>query len=54
MEHIHHIQLVLDKLKGASLKLKPTKCSSFMQEGVDYLGHVITSEGLAVSGQSSP
>ena len=45
-EPIHHIQLVLDKLKGAGLKLKPTKCS-FVQEGVDYLGHVITSEGLS-------
>ena len=45
-EHIHHIHLVLDKLKEAGLKLKPTKCS-FVQEGVDYLGHVITSEGLS-------
>ena len=45
-EHIHHIKLVLDKLKEAGLKLKPTKCS-FVQEGVDYLGHVITSDGLS-------
>ena len=45
-EHIHHIQLVLDKLKGDRLKLKPNECS-FVQEGVDYLGHVITSEGLS-------
>ena len=37
-EHIHHIQLVLNKLKGVSLKLKPTK-SSFVQERVDYVGH---------------
>ena len=26
-EHIHHIQLVLDKLKGDRLKLKPNECS---------------------------
>ena len=45
-EHIRHLQLVLDKLKGAGLKLKPSKCS-FVREGVDYLGHVITSNGLS-------
>lgn len=45
-EHIKHLQLVLDKLKGAGLKLKPAKCS-FVREGVDYLGHVITSKGLS-------
>ena len=40
------IQQVLDKLKGADLQLKPTRCS-FVREGVDYLGHVSTSEGLS-------
>ena len=45
-EHIHNIQLVLDKLKGVSLKLKPTK-SSFVQERVDYLCHLITSERIS-------
>ena len=45
-EHIHNIQLLLDKLKGVSLKLKPTK-SSFVQERVDYLGHLITSERIS-------
>ena len=45
-EHIQHLRLVLDKLKEAGLKLKPSKCS-FVRESVDYLGHVITSEGLS-------
>lgn len=45
-EHIHHLQLVLDKLNGAWFKPKPTKCS-FIQEELDYLGHVITTKGLS-------
>ena len=52
-EHIKHLQLVLDKLNGAGLKLKPAKCS-FLLEGVDYLGHVITSKARIDAVQSFP
>ena len=45
-EHLQHLRLVIDKLQGAGLKLKPSKCS-FVQDRVEYLGHVITSQGLS-------
>ena len=40
-EHIHHLQLVLERIITANLKLKPSKCR-FVREEVEYLGHVIT------------
>ena len=44
-EHLRHVQLVLDRLRATGLKLKPSKCH-FLRQTVDYLGHVITTEGL--------
>ena len=44
-EHLHHLSLVLDAIKKASLKLKLPKCKFFRKE-VEFLGHVITAEGL--------
>ncbi|KAL5515979.1 hypothetical protein EMCRGX_G001235 [Ephydatia muelleri] len=44
-EHIHHLQLVLEQIITANLKLKPSKCR-FVREEVEYLGHVITRSGL--------
>ena len=44
-EHIHHLQLVLERIITANLKLKPSKCR-FVREEVEYLGHVITRSGL--------
>ncbi len=44
-EHLRHLQLVLERLKEAGLKLKPTKCH-FIREEVEYLGHIITPQGL--------
>ena len=44
-EHIHHLQLVLERIITANLKLKPSKCC-FVREEVEYLGHVITRSGL--------
>ena len=45
-EHLRHLQLVINEIQAAGLKLKPTKCS-FVREEVNYLGHVITSRGLS-------
>ena len=42
-EHIEHIQMVLECLLEAGLKLKPGKC----QKSVEYLGYLITPEGLS-------
>ena len=44
-EHLQHIRLVLEQLKKAGLKLKPAKCH-FLSESVEYLGHLITPQGL--------
>ena len=44
-QHLHHIQLVLQRIVDTSLKLQPKKCH-FMRSEVEYLGHVITPSGL--------
>nr|XP_027093534.1 uncharacterized protein LOC113713927 [Coffea arabica] len=43
--HLHHLSLVLGTLRKHSLFAKMSKCS-FGQNQVEYLGHVITSEGV--------
>ena len=44
-EHLHHLRLVFKCLEKAGLKLKLTKCH-FLRQEVEYLGHVITPQGL--------
>ena len=44
-EHLDHLRQVLERLKNAGLKLKPSKCH-FIRQTVEYLGHVITPQGL--------
>ena len=45
-EHLTHLASVFRRLREVSLKLKPSKCA-FLQKQVLYLGHVISSEGIA-------
>ena len=45
-EHIERLDLVLRKLKGAGLKLKPKKCHLF-QKQVVYLGHLVSEQGVS-------
>ena len=45
-EHLGNLQAVLQRLREAGLKLKPSKCSFFKHE-VKYLGHVISTSGVA-------
>ena len=45
-EHLIHLQRVLDRLIEIGLKLKPTKFR-FICQNVEYLGHVITPEGIS-------
>lgn len=47
-EHLQHIHFVLEQLKKAGLKLKLSKCH-FLQESVEYLGHLITPQGLKLN-----
>ena len=43
---IERLQTVFDRLRGANLKLKPKKCTLFRKQ-VEFLGHVVSSEGIA-------
>ena len=45
-EHLERMESVLKRLRSFNLKLKPTKCHLFKSQ-VNYLGHVISSEGIA-------
>jgi hypothetical protein len=44
--HLHHLSLVLDKLRESNLYLKASKCS-FAQTHLEYLGHIISDQGVA-------
>lgn len=46
-DHISHLKLVLERLRcQANLKLKIRKCA-FLCQKVNYLGHVISCQGIA-------
>ena len=44
-EHNHNLIDGLERLRAAGLRLKPKKCK-FAQLEVDYLGHVVSKEGV--------
>ena len=44
-EHLKRLEGVLQKLKAAGLKLKPSKCELF-KKSISYLGHVVSEEGV--------
>jgi len=44
--HISRLREVLERLRGAGLKLKPSKCA-LLQSEVKYLGHVVSRNGVA-------
>ena len=44
-EHLEHLKIVIQKLRGVGLKLQPTKCR-FAHEELEYLGHVVSRDGL--------
>ena len=44
-DHLKHLKPVMGKLVDVGVKLKPAKCH-FVRTEVEYLGHVITREGL--------
>jgi len=44
-EHLEQLREVLERLKDAGLKLKPSKCH-LLQKSVGYLGHVISEHGV--------
>ena len=44
-EHLERLQLILDRLRTAGLKLKPSKCN-LLQKTIHFLGHVISENGI--------
>lgn len=47
-EHLERLRAVLQRMREAGLKLSPEKCH-FFQQKVEYLGHVISGEGIRTS-----
>jgi hypothetical protein len=45
-DHQQHLQLVFETLRADKLYLKASKCS-FAQHSLEYLGHIISSKGVA-------
>ena len=46
-EHLIHLRQVFDRLRRVGLRLKPKKCS-FVRDRVEYLGHVVSENGVEV------
>ena len=46
-QHLDRLKQVLQRLREAHLKLKPTKCQ-LLRRTVSFLGHVMTPDGVAV------
>ena len=44
-EHLTNLTKVFSRIRGAGLRLKPKMCD-FAQESVEYLGHVVSAEGI--------
>ena len=44
-DHLYHLGEVLQRLRTAGLKLKPTKCA-FAQKSVQFLGHIVSQKGI--------
>jgi len=45
-KHVEHLQEILQVLQQHKLKLNQKKCS-FGQQSLEYLGHIISKEGVA-------
>ena len=44
-EHLARLAEVFTRLRGANLKIKPSKCH-LLQRSVHYLGHVVSGKGV--------
>jgi len=51
-QHLENLEMILQKLYGANLKLKPSKCF-FLQTSVKFLGHLVSSRGLETDGEKT-
>ena len=44
-DHLKHMELVFEKFREASIKMKVSKCEFFKKE-IEYLGHLVSGQGL--------
>ena len=44
-EHLKNLKDVFDRLRGAGLKLKPSKCNLCSSQ-VQFLGHIVSADGV--------
>ena len=51
-EHLEHVRTVLELLRQHQLYVKASKCE-FATDHIDYLGHVISSEGVATDAEKT-
>ena len=51
-EHLKRWRNVLDHLKNAGLKIKPSKCN-LMRKSIKYLGHVVSEHGIKTDPEKS-
>ena len=49
-DHVTHLRSVLEVLRGNKLYAKMSKCS-FAQSEIEYLGHIISMDGVATDPQ---
>src|SRR3989441_3429241 len=45
-EHLDRLELILERLRQAGLKLKPSKCH-LLQRTISFLGHIVSEEGVS-------
>ena len=45
-EHLDRLVMMLDRLRSAGLKLKPSKCN-LLQKTIHFLGHVVSDNGIS-------
>ena len=50
-EHLNNLEAVLRKLSKYNLRIKSSKCK-FMQKSAEYLGQVVSAEGIQTSQQA--
>lgn len=46
--HVNHLDVVLQRLQEAGLKVSPKKCD-FFKDQVAFLGHIVSQEGISTS-----
>ena len=44
--HLKHLKMIFQKIREVGLKLKLSKCAVFFKRHFQYLGHLISGEGI--------